>query len=264
MKIACGFFPPLVVPLLVFTLSSQPGIASAAGDESQDRPAPAEKTPTVPVVEEGATPPSPAAGETPRPPAEPAPAPARQGPTPTSEAAEKPSDADTPEHGHLGLVLGMAKGIGLGGPRFAYGLRGGLRIWHIEIGFLASSSGKFDQYSGDLAVYPILFRLNGIVDLDSFLSLFVGGQLGLVHYHRYFSMVDGAAGASVFAGGLQAGGALRLTSHLSLRFELAWLRAGSHSVEAQHRYPSGEIEFQGDIIDGRNFLNLYGALCLTL
>ena len=113
-------------------------------------------------------------------------------------------------------------------------------------------------------VYPILFQLNGIVDFNSILSLFVGGQLGLVYYRKYFSMVDGVAGASVFAGGLQAGGALRLTRHLSLRFELAWVRAGSHSVEAQHTYPSGEIEIQGDIIDGRSFLHLYGALCLIL
>ena len=51
MKTCCGLFPPLVVSLLVFTLSLQAGIALAAGDESQDKAAPARETPSVPVVE---------------------------------------------------------------------------------------------------------------------------------------------------------------------------------------------------------------------
>lgn len=204
-----GPFPPIVASVLAFALASPAGIVNAAGDESQDKVAPAGESATVPVVEKGGTPPSPAAGEAPPPSTVVTPAPSvQQGLTPQSEAADhapraslgplasasdvfdpdEPSDAVISERGHLGLVLGGAKAIGLGGPKFAYGLRGGLRISHIEIGFLVGSSGKFGEESGnesgDLAAYPIVFPLNAIIEVTPTLSWILGGQVGAMHYRK--------------------------------------------------------------------------------
>jgi hypothetical protein len=89
MKRPRGLFSPVVVFVSVFALS-QASVAVAADDESQDKAAPAGETPTVPVVEEGGTPLSPAAGETPPPSTAPAPAPpTRQGLTQPSQAVDR-------------------------------------------------------------------------------------------------------------------------------------------------------------------------------
>jgi len=287
--------------VLAFALASPAGIAIAAGDESQNKVAPAGETSTVPVVEQAGPPPSPASVEAPPPSTVPAPAPGtQQGMTPQSEAADdapraspgplasasdvfgpdKPSDAVASERGHLGLVLGTAKGLGLGGPKFAYGLRGGIRISHIEIGFLVGSSGKFGEESGnesgDLAAYPILFPLNGIINVTSILSWVLGGQVGLMHYRKHvfmywqtgpgssYSTVDGDATTNVFAYGFQTGPAVRLAAHVSLRFEFSLTHVGNAFVTVTNKYPDGSSTEAGVGIDAHTFLNLYGALCLTL
>jgi hypothetical protein len=185
---------------------------------------------------------------------------------------EEPPDAAvyTPEHVHLGLVLGLAKGSGLGGAKFAYGLRGGIRIWHIGIGFLVAASGQFSDRYGALSVYPILLPLNVIVDVNSIFSVFVGGQLGLVHYRRKGIIsndgysYDQAVSRDVFADGLQAGGAVRLTSLLSLRFELAWVHADEDKtpIEVSRRMPWG-THFFGFVSPAMDFLHANGAVCIT-
>ena len=307
MKMTCGFSSPPFAALLFFSLLLQSGVAIAAGDHSQDKAASTEEMPTVPALEEGTTPPSPAAGETPQPPVAPASPPAAgQGAARAAEAAvraagtsagpsappsavprareenagppesiEKPGDAYPVERGHLGLVLGTVKGFGLGGPKFAYGLRGGFTIRPIEIGFLVGGSGQFSDEYGALTVYPILFRLNVVIDVNSIFSLFVGGQVGLVHYRRKLSVgvtrgiyasdydyFDQTVSTNLFAYGLQGGGAVLLTSLWSLRFELAWLHVGETSAEVSNYYAWGR-SFFGFTTPAKDFLHASGAVCIT-
>ena len=292
MKTSCSF-PPLVVSLLVFALSSQSGVAIAAmqSGESQDKTAPTGKTPTAPVVEEGVPPPSPA----------PAPA-AGEGATPASEAndgsdgtsagastappvvprvrkandrshervgSDGPSDADayTPEHGHLGLVLGVAKAFAVDGSQFGYGLglRGGYRLTPLaEIGLLVAGLGQFGGLTVDTS--PILFQFNGILPVNPKLSFSVGGQLGLVHY-RMGTSTDGVVGMDAFAFGPQVGVVVRLSSRLSLRFELSLLHATrATTTVTSPNSTAGYVTVSNSTdtysIDATTLLQTQGAFCI--
>jgi hypothetical protein len=151
-------------------------------------------------------------------------------PSSTCEGDDSDSPACVPENGHIGLVLSLAKGSGPG-LGYGLGLRGGYRpVPSVEIGLLVAALGEAGGLTVD--VIPILFQLNGILPVTPILSFFGGGQLGLVHTRMPTSDTGddhGVVGLDAFAYGLQAGGAVRLTSHLSLRLEPAWIHVNQAS-----------------------------------
>ena len=184
------------------------------------------------------------------------------------DGADSDSPACVPENGHIGLVLSLAKGSGPG-LGYGIGLRGGYRpLPSAEIGLLVAAWGGPGGLTVD--VIPVLFQFNGILPVTPMLSLFGGGQLGLVHIRMPTSDLGydhGVIGLDAFAYGLQAGGDVRLTSHFSLRLELAWI----HVNEASKIYTttsttsSGSTYTNGDHYghDAINFLHANVALCFT-
>ena len=115
-----------------------------------------------------------------------------------------------------------------------------------------------------------MFQFNGILPVAPSLTFFGGGQLGLVHYRMPTADLGndrGVIGLNSFAYGLQAGGDVRLTSHFSLRLELAWIHVNSASkiYTTTSTTSSGSTYTNGDHYrhDAINFLHANVALCFT-
>jgi hypothetical protein len=136
-----------------------------------------------------------------------------------------------------------------------------------EIGLLVAAWGGAGGLTVD--VIPVLFQFNGILPVTPILSLFGGAQLGLVHTRMPKSDTEndyGVIGLNAFAYGLQAGGDVRLTSHFSLRLELAWIHVNSASksytstYSSPHPYSVATDTYGHDAI---NLLHANVALCFT-
>ena len=177
------------------------------------------------------------------------------------------------ERVHIGAVIGMAKGFGLGGPSAEYGVQAGIRFFSFaEIGLLVAGSAQSEDLTFD--AIPILIQLNGIQRMSSWADFYLGFQTGIVHYrYRYYEGTcitryspDGftswqdctdtgaVASSNSFAGGLQSGISIRPFAHISLRFEVSWLYASSSGTDV-------------DVVPGRgaaHYLQALTALCLVL
>lgn len=185
------------------------------------------------------------------------------------ESVDRPFDVDayTPEHGHLGLVLGLVKDSkGSGDLAYGLGLRVGWRpLPSVEIGVLVAAW----ESSWTVDAIPVLFQFNGIVPLNPLWSFFGGGQLGLLHYRLDTSGMGydyGMVGLDAFAYGLQAGVSVRLTSNFSFRLELAWLHANEASTTlSSSGCGPGGCSFSTDTfgMEASNFFHANVAFCLT-
>jgi hypothetical protein len=185
------------------------------------------------------------------------------------ESVDRPFDVDayTPEHGHLGLVLGLVKDSkGSGDLAYGLGLRVGWRpLPSVEIGVLVAAW----ESSWTVGAIPVLFQFNGIVPLNPLWSFFGGGQLGLLHYRLDTSGMGydyGMVGLDAFAYGLQAGVSVRLTSNFSFRLELAWLHANEASTTlSSSGCGPGGCSFSTDTfgMEASNFFHANVAFCLT-
>jgi hypothetical protein len=69
---------------------------------------------------------------------------------------------------------------------------------------------------------------------------------------------NGTVGLDAFAGGLQVGGDVRLTSHSSLRLELAWLHAKTARTTVSSSFSTDTYG-----IEANNFFHGNVAFCLT-
>jgi hypothetical protein len=195
------------------------------------------------------------------------------GSTDLDESDGSESNHYSQERVHIGPVIGMAKGFGLGGPSAEYGVQAGVRFFPFaEIGLLVAGSAQSEDLTFD--AIPILIQLNGIQRMSSWADFYFGFQAGIVHYrYRYYEGTcitryspDGfrswqdctntgaVANSNSFAGGLQSGFSIRPFEHISLRFEVSWLYTSSSATDV-------------DVVSGRgaaHYLQALTALCLIL